>query len=322
VNSPQQQLNNGLPLTAPCAVADAEIASCHIRRIMRSEQEMYELIVNTARNDDRIRAVIMNGSRANPNAPRDIFQDYDIVYIVTEASSFKHDPNWIKRFGELMIMQMPDDMLDPPPSDDDSFAYLMQFTDGNRIDLTIYPIAKLNELGKDSLSLLLLDKDGIIKPFAPSNDSDYLPKPPTSKEYADCCNEFWWVCPYVAKGLWREEIIYAKNMFDQVVREQLMKMLTWYVGVKTQFLRNPGKLGKHLKQYLEPELWPMLEKTYSDASYENTWEALYMMCDLFRMTAYHVAEHFGFDYPHRDDEKVSAHLQHVRLLPKNAMEMY
>ena len=68
-------------------------------RIMRSEQEMYELIVNTAQNDDRIRAVIMNGSRANPNAARDVFQDFDIVYIVSDVSSFKHDPNWIKRFG-------------------------------------------------------------------------------------------------------------------------------------------------------------------------------------------------------------------------------
>ena len=48
---------------------------------MRSEQEMYDLIVRTAGNDDRVRAVIMNGSRANPNAPRDIFQDYDIVYV-------------------------------------------------------------------------------------------------------------------------------------------------------------------------------------------------------------------------------------------------
>ena len=66
----------------------------------------------------------------------------------------------------------------------------------------------------------------------------------------------------------------------------------------------------------------MLEKTYSDASYENTWAALYMMCDLFRMTAGQVAKHMGFDYPRSDDEKVSAHLQHVQLLPKNAIEMY
>jgi len=264
----------------------------------------------------------MNGSRANPNAARDIFQDFDIVYIVTDVSSFKHDTHWIKQFGELMIMQMPDDMLNPPSSDDDSFVYLMQFTDGNRIDLTLYPIAKLYELEKDSLSLLLLDKDGIFEPFAPSNDNDYLPKPPTSKEYADCCNEFWWVCTYVAKGLWREEITYAKFMFDQILRQQLMKMLIWHIGMKTQFLRNPGKYGKYFKQYLEPELWNMLQKTYSDASYDNTWETLYTMCNLFRITSLNVAEHFGFDYPYNDDERVYAHLKHIRLLPRNSKSMY
>ena len=41
---------------------------------MRSEKEMLELIVSTAENNDRIRAVIMSGSRANPNARQDIFQ--------------------------------------------------------------------------------------------------------------------------------------------------------------------------------------------------------------------------------------------------------
>jgi aminoglycoside 6-adenylyltransferase len=298
------------------------IVSCHIMRIMRSEQEMYELIVNTAQNDDRIRAVIMTGSRANPNAARDIFQDFDIVYIVTDVSSFKHDPNWIKRFGELMIMQMPDDMLDPPPSDDDGFACLMQFTDGNRIDLTFYPIAKLNELGKDRLSLLLLDKDGIIEPLEPSKDDDYLPKPPIPSEYADCCNEFWWVCTYVAKGLWREEITYAKHMLDQILREQLMKMLIWHIGVNTQFLQNPGKFGKYFKQYLEPELWNMLQKTFSDANYDNTWEALYTMCNLFRITSLNVAEYFSFNYPHNDAERVYAHLKHIRSLPRNSEGMY
>ncbi len=289
---------------------------------MRSEQEMLELIMNTARNDDRIRAVIMNGSRVNPEARRDIFQDFDIVYLVTEVKAFRDDPTWINRFGELMILQMPEAMEDPPPMNDGHFAYLMQFSDGNRIDLTLFPIDRLHEFERESLSLLLLDKDDLVEPFPPPSASDYLPNPPTAKAFADCCNEFWWVCPYVAKGLWREEIIYAKSMLDQVVRAQLMKMLTWYVGVKTQFSGSPGKLGKHLQQYLEPELWAMLEKTYADASYEHTWDALDVMCDLFRLTAHHVAAHFGFDYPHRDDERVSAHLRHVRSLPKNAKEMY
>ena len=289
---------------------------------MRNEQEMFELIVNTARNDDRIRAVIMNGSRANPDAPRDIFQDYDIVYVVTDVAALKNDPNWIDQFGELMIMQLPDQMLDPPPDDNDSFAYLMQFSDGNRIDLTLFPLTKSDRLGKDSLSILLMDKDGIINPFPPPNESDYLPKPPTSKQYADCCNEFWWVCPYVAKGLWREEIIYAKSMADNYVREQLMKMLVWNIGVNTQFSHNPGKFGKFLKKYLEQELWGMLQNTYADAGYNSTWEALLTMCDLFRLTATAVAANFGFEYPYGDDQRVSAHLNHVRYLPKNAKEIY
>lgn len=289
---------------------------------MRSEQEMIELIINTARNDDRIRAVIMNGSRANPNAPRDFFQDYDVVYIVTDVPSFKQDPNWIKRFGELMIMQLPDDMSDPPPEPGHHYAYLMQFADGNRIDLSLFPVAKLNELEKDSLIVLLLDKDGIIEPFELSNESSYLLEPPTPKQYNDCCNEFWWVCPYVAKGLWREEITYAKTMADQVVREELMKMLGWYIGVKTQFSKNPGKLGKYFEKYLEPELWELLLKTYAGAGYEETWDALLAMGDLFRIIAIAVAEHCGFEYPFGDDKRVSAHLKHVRLLPKDAKEMY
>jgi len=281
---------------------------------MRSEDEIYELILNIAQADDRVRAVILNGSRANPNAPRDIFQDFDIIYVVTDVAGFKNDPNWIERFGEIMILQTPDDMSDSPHGDEESYAYLAQFMDGNRIDLTLYPLAKLDEVGKDSLSVLLLDKDGIIEPLPPPDESDYLPKPPTSKEFSDCCNEFWWVSTYVAKGLWRGEIVYAKILFDQTVREQFMKMLVWWIGVDTQFSKNLGKSGKYFQKYLQPESWDLLEKTYADASYEHTWDALFAACELFRKTALPLAGHFGFEYPRGDDERVFAYLERVRLM--------
>lgn len=197
----------------------------------------------------------------------------------------------------------------------------MQFLDGNRIDLTIFPLAQLDALDRDSQSILLLDKDGVVAPFPPASDADYLPKPPTAKQFFDCCNEFWWLCPYVAKGLWREEILYAKTMLDETMRGQLMRMLTWHIGVQTQFAVSPGKLGKYFKRYLAPELWQLLEQTYADADYNRNWDALLSMCDLFRLVAVPVAEHFGFDYPQGDDRRVSAHLEHVRFLPRDANEM-
>ena len=66
---------------------------------MRSEKEMMELILSVARKDERIRAVYMNGSRTNPNVKKDIFQDYDIVYVVKENRPFYEDERWIDRFG-------------------------------------------------------------------------------------------------------------------------------------------------------------------------------------------------------------------------------
>ena len=289
---------------------------------MRSEREMLDLITDIARGDERIRAVIMTGSRTNPNAPRDIFQDFDIAYLVTDIAPFKNNLEWIRRFGEIMILQLPEEIDEPPPSNDGGFVYLMQFMDGNRIDLGIYPISKPEALGRDSLSLLLLDKDGIIEPFDPPSDRDYLPSPPTAKAFSDCCNEFWWVCPYVAKGLWRQEILYARHMLDQEVRVELMKMLRWHIGIQTQFSCSPGKLGKYFERYLEPELWKLLLNTYADASTDHTWEALFAMRDLFRQVALSVAEHFDFEYPYDDDKRVSAHLEHVRRLPRDAKAIY
>ena len=289
---------------------------------MRSEEEMLALITQTAIDDERIRVVIMNGSRANPNAPRDPFQDFDIVYIVTEMAPYVRNLNWIKRFGELMILQMPEDMEDPPPSNGNDFAYLMQFRDGNRIDLSIRSLETLDQSLSDSQSILLLDKDGIVPPFPPPGDHDYLPTPPTAKLYDDCCNEFWWVCPYVAKGLWREEITYARHNLDVYVRDQLMKMLTWHIGIKTQFLISPGKQGKYFQRYLDADTWEQLLKTYAGGSYEQTWDALLAMCSLFRSVALQVAAHYGYTYPNSDDERVYAHLRHVRALPRNAREIY
>ena len=65
---------------------------------MRTEKEMLDLIINTAKEDERIRAVIMNGSRVNPNVKKDCFQDYDIIYVVEDIRSFTSNHNWIRLY--------------------------------------------------------------------------------------------------------------------------------------------------------------------------------------------------------------------------------
>ena len=288
---------------------------------MRGEREMMDLILSTAQADERIRAVILNGSRANPNVQRDIFQDYDIVYVVTDMAPFVHNLAWIQRFGETMVMQLPDEMGEDRDRPHVSYAYLMQFMDGNRIDLTIYPLACLHEMARDSLSVLLLDKDGLIEPFPAPHEGDYLPQPPTAQQFFERCNEFWWVSPYVAKALWRGEILYAKQLLDGTLREQLMACLVWHVGTKTGFAVSTGKAGKYFRRYLEPAEWDLLLRSYADADAERTWEALLAMGELFHIVGVAIADVYGYEYPHLDDERVTAYLRHIRHLNKAAQQI-
>jgi len=155
---------------------------------MRSEAEMLQLILGYAAAHEDIRAVVLNGSRANPNIRKDWLQDYDVVYFVTDVTPYRRSPAVPPAFGELMILQTPDDMNDPPMAPRAAYTYLMQFLDGNRIDLTFAPLSDLPEMLKDSLTVVLLDKDQCIGPLPPASDRDYLPTPPTVKAFEDCCN--------------------------------------------------------------------------------------------------------------------------------------
>jgi aminoglycoside 6-adenylyltransferase len=132
---------------------------------MRSEHQIMTSLLNVANADKRVRAVLLNGSRANPNIKKDMLQDYDIVYVVDEIAAFKNDPAWIDIFGERLILQMPDEMETGYEMNKSlSLHYLMLFKDMNRIDLTIFPKSQLQTQFKpDSLTIVRLDKDNLFQ---------------------------------------------------------------------------------------------------------------------------------------------------------------
>lgn len=267
------------------------------------------MILQVAQSDERIRAVLLNGSRANPAIQKDAFQDYDIVYIVRQMAGFLHDHSWVDVFGERLIMQMPDQMC-IGEKDAYAFAYLMLFTDGNRIDLTLFPLEHLaTHFGKDSLTVVLLDKDKIFENVPPPGLKDYLIQSPSQKEFTDVCNEFWWVSSYVVKGLCRNEITYAKYMLDGPVRNMFFKMLEWQIGIHTHFSVSVGKAGRNLKLYLEPTLYEKILATYSDASVENSWKSLLQMTSLFSDSARQVAQHMGFIYNQEEESNMILYIK-------------
>ncbi|MBQ8139472.1 MAG: aminoglycoside 6-adenylyltransferase [Lachnospiraceae bacterium] len=286
---------------------------------MRTEKEMMELILRTAEEDSRIRAVYMNGSRTNPNAPKDIFQDYDIVYVVEETGSFIRDKEWIRRFGDILFMQYPDEDPDYPSDKENSYGWLMIFTDGNRLDLTVksVPHAKEN-VKEDSLCKILLDKDGILPEIPEASEETYVVQRPSKEQFAAVCNEFWWCLNNIAKGLWRKEVTYAQDMLNFVVRKQLEKMLSWKIGELTDYSVSVGKSGKYMKKWLSEEEWQKYLDTYCDADINNMWKSVETMCRLFYDTSRWVAEQNGFLFDRQEADNSFGYFTAVKETDANA----
>jgi aminoglycoside 6-adenylyltransferase len=277
---------------------------------MRSEPEIKTLIINIATNDNRIRSVLLNGSRANPNIAPDRYQDFDIVFIVNNINSFTSNHDWTNVFGEVIIRQLPDEMTIGTP-DSDGFGYLMLLKDGNRIDLTLYPFDKVHRnCWPDSLTVCWLDKDNLFPSLPLSNDSNYYIKRPSAKEFHDTCNEFWWVSTYVAKGLLRNEITYAKEMLEISVRPMFMKLIEWKIGSENEFSVSFGKAGKFMSRFLARDLYADVLKTYSDAEAENNWRALFKMTELFEQIAGEVSVRLNFQIDKSEQLNTIRYLRH------------
>ncbi|WP_367275885.1 aminoglycoside 6-adenylyltransferase [uncultured Metabacillus sp.] len=236
------------------------------------------------------------------------------------------DDKWINQFGELLIKQEPDKVNQSAGINmdfDRSYGYLMLFTDGNRIDLHIE--TKENMLDgyvDDKLTVPLLDKDNCLPQIPAPTDIDYRVKKPTEPHFMGCCNEFWWCLQNVAKEIWRDELPYAKQMFERHVRDALDEMVSWWIGIKYDFQISSGKMGKYFKRYLPELYWEMYQKSYSDGNYKHMWDSIFVACDLFRTLAKDVAHFLSYTYPTDDDRNMVKYLQHVRRLPANAKEIY
>jgi aminoglycoside 6-adenylyltransferase len=278
---------------------------------MRSEAEIKKLIINVATNDNRVRGVLMNGSRANPNLTPDKYQDFDIVFIVNSFRDFTSDHSWVKVFGEIIIRQLPDEMI-LGTQKPDGFGYLMILEDGNRIDLTLYPVEKItNDYWPDSLTICLLDKDNQFESLPPPNDSAYFIKRPSAKEFSDVCNEFWWVSTYVAKGFLRNEITYAKEMLEIVVRPMFMKIIEWKIGANNRFSVSFGKAGRFMNKYVSDHYYQKVLQTYSDADAESNWKSLFYMLELFEQTSNEVAGKLNFQVDQKQQENTIRYLRQL-----------
>ncbi len=278
---------------------------------MRTVEEMRQLILDVAEKDERIRGVVLNGSRANPNALRDQFMDYDIVYYVDDFESFPKDNQWIDVFGKRFLMQTTEDFIFHKDDRSNVYVWLMLFEDGNRIDLTIKDVSKMVRdvtVDSDGLALLWLDKDNRVDRMPTQTEAHYYVKEPNEAIFNSCMNEFFWLVPSVIKGLKRSEITDAM-VYVGLLRQCLEGMIDWYIGAMHSYRVSVGKHKKYYHRLLETDAYEAYLDTYAPAKDKAIKETLVLLMDLFKDYGHRVAKEKHFTFDDETHEKVSTYIK-------------
>lgn len=283
-----------------------------------------EQLTRWADSQQLIRAVVLTSSRAIPDAPLDLFSDYDVILALRSIQPFYEDRTWLEAFGPVLALYR------DPLIDDNGLkrsAYVVQYENGLKIDFSLWPVELLQRVTRnehlptefDAGYQVLLDKDNLTIGLKLPTYSGYIPKPPTEKDYLELLEGFFLDTTYVAKCLWRDDLMAAKHILDHSLKqEHLRPMFEWHAEINHQWSLKPGPYGRRLKQYLRPDLWAELEDTYTGADLEENWEALFRTVALMQRAASEVGKHLGYSYPHELEQRVLDYLRKVRRLDRNA----
>ena len=252
----------------------------------RSEAQMLRLISQTAQTL-QVDAVAMSGSRTDTKAPKDEFQDYDVVYVVDDLDNLTSDLSWLDSFGKRIIEQH--NVLG------NRRLYLMLFEDGNRIDLTLCPKEYIKEwVDSEADYTVLKDEKGLFVPYTTSPER-YWTSPASQTDFEKTCNEFWWVSAYVVKGICRKQAIYATDHLYGICQQELLKILAWQVASDRGTV-DIGKNYKYLFQYLPTEKEKEFSALLDFSSVEKLTQSLFATMQLFNREAQILAQKMGFVY--------------------------
>ncbi|WP_415747461.1 aminoglycoside 6-adenylyltransferase [Streptococcus mitis] len=261
---------------------------------MRAETEMLDLILQTAKTL-QVKAVAMSGSRTNPKAPKDEFQDYDVVYVVDDLANLTSNLSWLDQFGKRIIEQ--------EVALDHRRLYLMLFEDGNRIDLTLCSKAYIQEwVDSEAGFTVLEDPEHLFEPCS-QNLERYWTSPATETDFEKSCNEFWWVSAYVVKGICRKQVIYVTDHLYGICQQELLKILAWQVASDRGKV-DIGKNYKYLFQYLPTEKEKEFSALLDFSSVEKLTQSLFATMQLFHREAQILAQKMGFAYDKEVAEKM------------------
>lgn len=268
-------------------------------------------VLDWARRQDGLGAVLLTGSRARAQGPVDAASDYDVEVFVAEPARYGSSA-WLEEISPVWVSLPPSEA-----GEEDGgrrVTHLAFFAGGLKADFQIRPtevLADLAEGGLDNLHergyVVLWDPSGLTSRLpAPSGRSPRL-RPPTNADLLDVCSEFWFEAAHIPAYLARGELWVVKFR-DGTMKRMLLRLIEWDALARLGPEADVWHIGTHMREWAAPDVWDELHCCYGRFDAEDSFAAFQATLSLFSKLSRRVAASFGLDHPDCIEDAIRLHV--------------
>ncbi|MDE1819420.1 MAG: aminoglycoside 6-adenylyltransferase [Euryarchaeota archaeon] len=277
--------------------------------------------------DGNVRLAILVGSQARTNRPADAFSDIDVALFVRQPGLLLREFAWVEKLGRPWTVHR------EPNGLGSGEEVRVLFEDGQDVDLAVFPF-----VGRGSLFLyyalkrlmrhpeevvlrtpgaaevlargfrVLTNKDGIVMPTAVKAEP---PKLPTSDEFANLSNDYWFHLIWTAKKLRRGELLTSLGATNGYLRVLLVQMVRWHALARSNRAVDVWHDARFFETWADPRAVRDFSRTVARYDRGSIADALRSGRDLFSWLARDLGERMSFPPPVRDLDGVSGYLDHL-----------
>ena len=262
-----------------------------------------DTILRWAEKSNNIRALVLTGSRARGDC--DELSDYDVVLFVKDTKPFVRSDRWLTKLGKAWV-----GIAEETSLRNRTFpTRLVIFDQGIKVDFTILPLDLAKEKTFEGEYLVLLDREGRFKKTRDAKAKTI--KKPSSKEFWQLVDEFWFEAYHVAKYLNRGDLWQAKMREADLKYRILITMLAWNVGLKNGWAKPSIPVCKNVESWLDRRTSRVLTHLFSKYDRKKSQNALKKIIELFTVASEEISKRLKFTGRHEAHQELSKYINNL-----------
>ena len=273
-------------------------------------------LISWSEKNEKIRGLILSGSRVAKDNKVDFLSDFDITVVVNDIDFIKND-DWLNELQEYWVC-IHDGF--------DLLGYeiptrLVIFHDNLKVDFSFLKEPFLDKMsssrlfpdGFNSGYKILLDKDSTLNNLPAPTFKAFVLNKPSEADFNRNVNEFWFEVYHVAKYLTRNDLWVAKFR-DWSAKQFLLQMLQWHQGSKNNWDFSPKPDGKEMMNWLDTKILERINECFGGFEKESSWTVIENTTRLYRDVARQVSQTLNYHYNQRLDTNISEFIDKMKAI--------